>query len=361
MNKLLTRPILRINLEALKSNYNLLSKIAKNATCSVVVKNNAYGLGAVEVSKLLYQEGCRNFWVAHAHEGEEIRNTVKDSEIYVLQGVGDDSIDLFIKNNLIPVINTKEQFLLWNNQLKPYVLHVDTGLNRYGLRDHDLEFILSQKKELSHLKMIISHLACADDIGHFMNKYQRDNFERISAKFNGVKRALSASDGLFLGDKFTYDYVRAGAALYGINTAPYRENQMKPVISIEAPVVQVEILPLGAYAGYGITYRAHQEKKIAIISIGYADGIPCSLKNIGKIWFKDSLGKLYESRVIGRISMDLTICDITQIPKNVVKIGSMASLINEHYTVDDMGRDAGTIGYEILSRLGNRYLRYYDE
>jgi len=361
MSKLLTRPILRINLQALKANYNLLSKIAKNATCSAVVKNNAYGLGAVEISKLLYNEGCRNFWVAHAHEGEEIRSVVKDSNIYVLQGVGDDSIDLFRKNNLIPVISTKEQFIFWKSELKPYIIHIDTGLNRYGIRENDIEFILSHKKELSHLKMIISHLACADDIGHFMNKYQHDNFERISGKFTGVKRGLSASDGLFLGDKFTYDYIRAGAALYGINTAPYRENQMKPVVTIEAPVVQTEILPLGAYAGYGITYRAHQEKKIAVISIGYGDGIPCSLKNIGKIWFKDNFAKLYESRVIGRISMDLTICDITQIPEGIVKIGCMASLINEHYTVDDMGRDAGTIGYEILSRLGSRYFRYYDK
>lgn len=148
--------------------------------------------------------------------------------------------------------------------------------------------------------------------------------------------------------------------MYGINTAPYRENQMKNVVRILAPVLQIEDLPKGDFVGYSATYRASSNRKIAIVSIGYGDGLPRSLSNVGKVFFPNN-EHLYEARIIGRVSMDNTICDVTDIPN--LKVGDMAYLCDAFYTLDDMGRDAGTISYEIMSRVGKnqRYLRKYSK
>lgn len=192
-----------------------------------------------------------------------------------------------------------------------------------------------------------------------MNARQLENFRRLTAKyFPGLPASLSASDGVFLGTEFQFDMVRLGAAMYGINTAPYRENRMQSLITVTAPVLQVEDLPEGEFVGYSATYRANSRRRIAIVSIGYGDGLPRSLSNVGKVFFKNGKTR-FEARIIGRISMDNVICDITGIPD--VCPGDWAFLLDENYTLDDMGRDAGTIAYEVVSRLGKnpRFDRRY--
>ena len=154
--------------------------------------------------------------------------------------------------------------------------------------------------------------------------------------------------------------VRLGAAMYGINTAPYRQNQMKNVVKIKAPVLEIADLPKGEFVGYSATYRASSDRRVAIVSIGYGDGIPRSLSNVGKVYF-NARSKLQEARVIGRMSMDNLICDVTNI--DGLEVGDMALIADDFYTLDDMGRDAGTISYEIMSRVGknSRYIRKYIE
>ena len=173
-----------------------------------------------------------------------------------------------------------------------------------------------------------------------------------------MPKSIAASDGAFLGKDFCTDMVRLGAAMYGINTAPYRSNQMKPVITVKAPILQIADLAKGEFVGYSASYRAASSRKIAIISIGYGDGIPRSLSNVGKVFFKNN-NKTYESRILGRISMDNIICDVTDIPN--LKIGELGLFVFDEYTLDDIARDAGTISYEIVSRLGKgmRFIREY--
>ena len=348
----LTRPIFEINLKNLLDNYLTLKKIAPHAQAAAVVKDDAYGLGAEIVAQKLYQDGgCRIFFVAHAVEGEKIRPVVPDADIYVLQGIGDDSFSLFKSANLIPVISSPQMLAFWKthkpNSLKP-MINIETGLNRLGFREHELEALSTEDRQF--FGAVMSHLACGDEKDHFMNQHQLDNFTRLKEKyFPSLPASLSASDGTFLGEKFQFDIVRLGAALYGINTAPYRQNQMKPVVMLKAPVLQVEPLPKGDFVGYSATYRAASERKIAIVSIGYGDGVPRALSNVGKLFFPRGK-KLYEARILGRVSMDNIICDITDIPD--VSVGEYAYLLNDFYTLDDMGRDAGTISYEILSRIG---------
>lgn len=358
-----TRPLLEINLNNLKDNFLYLKSLAKDSIAAAVIKDDAYGLGALEVASTLYEKaGCRHFFVAHAVEGEKIYPFVKDATIYVLQGIGDDNLEIFQKLKLIPVINGPEQFAFWKENkisgIKP-AIHIDTGLNRLGFRRKDLEKLSSV--ELEDFSLVISHLACADVNNHFMNQLQLDEFYNLKQKyFPNIPASLAASDGVFLGEKFTCDMVRLGAAVYGINTAPYRQSSIKNVIKISAPILQITDLEAGAYVGYSATYKAACNRKIAIVSIGYGDGLPRSLSNVGKAFWQNG-EKVEQANIIGRVSMDNIICDITNIEG--LKTGDMLQIINDNYTVDDMGSDVQTIGYEILSRFGKnrRFARIYNK
>ena len=360
---LLTRPILEINLHNVVENYLTLKKISGKAIAAAVVKDDAYGLGAEKVARILYEKAnCRHFFVAHAIEGQKVRQVAPAALIYVLQGIGEDSLTEFKDNKLIPVISSLEQLRYWQENrisgIKPAV-NIETGLNRLGFR----EFALSQlsKDDLNEFSLVISHLACGDAQGHFMNQHQLEQFQFLhDTYFPKLASSLSASDGTFLGQDFLFDMVRLGAAIYGINTAPYRQNQMKNVITLKAPVLQIADLPKGDFVGYSATYRANSPRKIAIVSIGYGDGVPRSLSNRGKVFF-NLCDKLHEARILGRVSMDNIICDVTEISN--LQIGDMAHILADFYTLDDMGRDAQTIGYEIISQIGKnqRFIRQYIE
>ena len=348
----LTRPVMEINLANLVENYQKLAKIITPAKPSAVVKDDAYGIGAQMIAQTLYQRaGCRNFWVAHAVEGALIAPLVPDAKIYVLQGIGEDSFDLFEKHHLIPVISSPEMLEFWEKRkisgIKP-VIHVETGLNRLGFRVEDLEKL--SKDQLNEFSLVMSHLACADQKDHFMNAHQSENFKAVRERFfPKLPASLSASDGAFLGSDFCCDMVRLGAAMYGINTAPYRLNQMHNIITFKAPVLQIKDLPKGEFVGYSATYRAGTDKKIAIVSAGYGDGLPRSLSNVGKVFF-NICGCIKEARIIGRVSMDNIICDVSNVDN--LAVGDFGYFICDEYTLDDIAVDAGTISYEILSRIG---------
>ncbi|MBQ8436941.1 MAG: alanine racemase [Alphaproteobacteria bacterium] len=357
----LTRPVLEINLPALLDNYYNLQKLAPNAIAAAVVKDDAYGLGAEEVSAYLYKYGnCRHFFVAHAVEGANIRSQIPEAIIYVLQGMGDDNVSLFKRYNLTPVISSSEQLIFWKQNritdIKP-VVHIETGLNRLGFREQDLAGLSTE--DIAGFGLVMSHLACADVCGHFMNVKQLDNFIRLRNQyFKDIPASLSASDGVFLGEEYHFDMVRLGAAMYGINTAPNRPNTMKAIVTVKAPVLEIAPLAQGEYVGYSATYRADTQRNIAIVSIGYGDGYPRSLSNVGKVYLHKNHQRS-EIRVIGRVSMDNLICDVTGISN--IEVGDMVNILDDTYTLDNIGQDAGTISYEILSRIGKntRFERRY--
>ena len=355
-----TTPILNINLKKLAQNYLTLKNISNPAIPSAVVKDDSYGVGAIEVAKTLYKEGCRYFFVAHAHEGALIRPYIPEAYIFVLQGIGTDSFNTIYKYNLTPVISSINMLRFWQKNtikdIKP-IIQVETGLNRLGFTEEELN-MLSQE-ELSSFSFMLSHLACGDEQAHFMNFRQLSNFKAIKNKFfQTTPCTLSASDGVFLGSDFHFDMVRLGAAIYGINTAPYRLNEMHNIIEVKAPILQIKNLNKGEFVGYSATYRTSEKIKTAIISIGYGDGIPRSLSNKGKVIFYENNTPRF-CPIIGRVSMDNIICDISKLENP--QVGDYAYLINDEYTLDDIARDAGTIAYEILSNLGKgtRYIKTY--
>ncbi len=340
-----SQSILTIDLNALKENYLFLKKTAPKSISAAVVKNNAYGLGIERVVPALLEVGCNDFFVALACEGERVRKLATNANIYVLQGIGDDSLNLFQTQKLIPVISTPNMLKFWMKNkiegIKP-ILNVETGLNRLGFRKKDiLDLTEEEKKEFSFL---LSHLSCADEPYHFMNKHQISKFNEIKELLPDLKSTLSASDGVFLGENFQKDMVRLGAAMYGLNTAPDRQNKMKTVVYLKAPVLQIVDVFDGEYVGYGASYKAKKKMKVGIVSIGYADGLPRSLMGRGRVFFNGQ-----EIRLIGRLSMDNLMCDVTDVKG--LEEGLFVDVLNEHYTADDMGSDAGTIGYEILNGI----------
>lgn len=355
-----TTPVLNINLKKMVENYNLLKKLSAPAIAAAVVKDDAYGLGAVEAAKALYATGCRHYFVAHASEGGIIRSVVGESEIFVLQGVGEDSLAAVKQARLIPVICSPEMLSFWQANGDPAVrpvIQIETGLNRLGFTESELEALTPE--ELGGFSYVLSHLSCADEAAHFMNTHQLQNFRHLKQRFFADTPAtLSASDGVFLGSEFHFDMTRLGAAMYGINTAPYRQNEMQNILELKAPVLQVKPLAKGEFVGYSATFRAPKDMKIAIVSIGYGDGLPRSLSSRGNVVFYEE-GKPHFCPILGRVSMDNIICDVSTLQS--VNVGDFGYLINDDYTVDDVARDAGGIAYELISNLGKnpRFIKRY--
>lgn len=353
---LLTRPKFTVSLSNLAHNFLVLKRLTRGRAAAVV-KTDAYGLGATAVVQRLVAEGCDAFFVAHAMEGAEIRPYAPDADIYVLQGIGEDSADLFWKHHLTPVIAHPQMLAFWEglhiDGIKP-IIQVETGLNRLGFRPQDIDGLIAGG--VGRFSYVLSHLACADDGLHFMNQRQLSAFEAVKRQLN-LPATLSASDGVFLGPDFQQDMVRLGAAMYGLNTVKgVTISALKPVAFVSAPVLQIADVPEGDYVGYGATFQTRRPSRIGVVSIGYGDGLIRALSNRGQVRINGQ-----SAPIIGRISMDNVMCDITDIPD--VSVGEMAFVLDDVYRADDMARDAGTIGYEVLSSLGKgkRFCKHYTE
>ena len=341
-----------IDLGAIQRNYKTIADfVEKDTVTSAVVKNNAYGMGAQEVSSALYDAGCRDFWTAYLAEALTIRTVLpNDAKIYYLQGFRKNDIPIVKEQNIVPVINSLDEFNAIKKNKLEFVLFVDTGFSRLGLRSEEIDAILPQL-EHEHVAYVISHLACSDDIKHPMNLAQKTAFDSILAKISTkieVKAGLAASDGTLLGDEYTYDIVRIGAFLYDIheNLSLHAEN----ILTIETQVLQRYILPAGNTVGYSATYTTDKDIKLAVISMGYADGLRRHLGNRGFVHFYGA-GKVYKAPIIGNVSMDLTTCDVTNIPDELTQPGAIATLLSKDYRVKDMAQDAGLLSYEVLAGL----------
>ena len=346
-------PTFTVHLQSIKENYHKICKKIYPTQVAAVVKDNAYGLGAKKVVQTLYPE-CKSFFVAYAKEGALIRPLAPEANIFILQGIGKNDLNIVKKNNLIPVLSSLEDISFWENtgikNIKP-ALQMDTGLNRLGLRLSNLNKISLEQKKYS---LFISHLGCSDIPNHPMNLIQLKTFEKGKRFFDKLPASLSASGGALLGKPYLYDMARVGALLYGISQPVGKLREFKNPLRIQAVVLQTAEIQAGESISYGATYTASRPRKIAIVSIGYADGLFVSLSNKGGFYFHNN-----PLPFLGRVCMDSTICDISDSPS--LQQGDLVDVLNEVYTADDMAIDAQTNGYEILSRFGKgvRFIRSY--
>ena len=359
--------VLTIDLQAIKNNWRLLAARAGTAGCGAAVKGNAYGLGIGPVAHALWEAGCRSFFVARPKEGEELRAILSEATIYVLDGLFAGQAEFYAKLNLCPALISIEEAREWAafgrayGRKLPCALHVDTGINRLGFSLAEFNTLLADSFTMEglNLALLMSHLACADDPAHPLNARQREAFAQVRRKLPGVPASLANSSGIFLGGGFTHDLVRPGIALYGGNPTPAVANPMAAVAHLEGTVMQVRQVQAGETVGYGATWEARRPTRIAILGAGYKDGVPRALSSSTADGPAQVVIGGRRCPIVGRVSMDMMGVDITDLaPQSVIR-GTRAEILGSHIPIDEAANWAGTISYELLTRLGSRYARLY--
>ena len=359
--------VLTIDLQALQHNWRFLSRQAGSAQCGAAVKGNAYGLGIEPVARALWEAGCRDYFVARPKEGEQLRHILPEAVIYVLDGLFAGQAEFYAKLDLCPALISIEEAREWAGfgrvygRKLPCAIHVDTGINRLGFTLAEFVGLLDDRFAMEGLNvgLLMSHLGCADDPPHPLNVKQREAFAEVRRRLPGVPASLANSAGIFLGDGFTHDLVRPGIALYGGNPVPGLANPMRAVAHLEGTVMQVRHVGEGETVGYGATWEAQRPSLIAILGAGYKDGVPRALSSKQT----DGPAQVFiggrRCPVVGRVSMDMMGIDITSLTPLSVTRGTRAEILGANIAIDEAASWAGTISYELLTRLGSRYARLY--
>jgi alanine racemase len=363
---------LTVDLTAMTENWKDMARRSGKARTAAVVKADAYGTGIEDAGEALYLAGARDFFVATVDEGVTLRLYSPEARIFVLSGIWPGTERRFFENDLVPVISSEEQLAFWMAVLADYgdypcALHVDTGFNRLGIEMDEaiaLADDVSRPASFSPV-LVMSHLVCGDDHSSAMNQQQLESFRRVSAAYEGIDSSLSASAGIFLGSDYHFDLTRPGISIYGGEAVNGMANPMRTVVTAEARVLQVRTVKAGQSVSYGRAMQLTRDSRLAIVSAGYADGYMRS-QSSGGVPLRQTVpqgghGFIAGRKVpvAGRITMDLTIFDITDLPDNAVTAGDYVELFGKNVAVDDAARAAGTIGYEMLTSMGLRHERRY--
>ena len=364
--------VLTIDLGALAANWRTLRDRAHPAECAAVVKANGYGLGIEQVVPALAKAGCRSFFVAHVSEAVRVRAVLPEAagpcRILVLNGPLQDAalIPCLAEHGLIPVIGSMPELRLWLDSTTPLpgALHVDTGMNRLGFAGiegaREMADGIRAAGQETRIKLVMSHFVTAEERGHPLNATQIASFAAIARLFPGVPKSLANSSGIFMGACPPYDLVRPGYALYGGNPVPGQPNPMQPVVRLQARILQTRWIEPGETVGYGARWTARRRSHLATLGVGYADGFPLAAGH------KDThpggadvivLGQ--RCQIVGSVSMDLTVVDVTDVPDSAINAATQVELLGSNNGIDELGARSGTFGYEILTSLGQRYHRAY--
>ena len=337
---------LTIDLDALVANWRALDALTQGETAAVV-KADGYGLGLAPVARALARAGARSFFVAIAEEGAALRRVLGDGpEIFVFSGHMEGDTALLSEARLVPLVNSIDQMVRQAEALPgaPFGVQLDTGMNRLGMEPAEWRALRDVALELGP-RLVMSHLACADEPEHPMNRAQLDAFLEMTDGI-GAPRSLGATGGILLGEDYHFEMTRPGIGLYG--GAPFADAQH--VVTLDVPVIQTREIAPGETVGYGNSWTAEAPARIATIAAGYADGLH---RIMGPKISVHADG--VPCPVRGRISMDLIGVEVTHLDEDPASL----QVLGAHQGVDDLAQAAGTIGYEILTALGRRYVRKY--
>jgi alanine racemase len=357
--------LITIDLGALHANWRALAKLVAPAECGAVVKADAYGLGAAEAIPALARAGCRTFFIATPEEGRTARQLAPGARLFALDGLLSGAAEGFLAAGVTPVLASVDEVREWGalaverGRRLAAAVQVDTGLHRLGLSSSEVA-VLRHEDLLAGLDVVLvmSHLASADAPADPKNAAQREAFERLRACFPGVRASLAASDGLMLGAAYHYDLVRPGYALYGGQASQAGPAPVAPVVRVQARVLQVRDVAEGESVGYSASWRAERPSRIAVVAAGYDDGLARALSRAtGEGGSSVGIGGEL-APIVGRVSMDLITVDVTDLPRPPLR-GDLVDLIGPGLTIETLGTAAGTIGYEVLTRLGPRFVRRY--
>ena len=355
--------LLTIDLDAICNNWRLLQARLEQATCAAVVKADAYGLGALKVAPALVAAGCRHFFVAHLNEAITLRpHLPEEASIYVLHGAHPGAEIDCAAHALIPVLNSLGQISAWRDlahrqgKRLPAVVQLDTGMARLGLSPAELDQLAEHPDLLDGLELrcIMSHLVSAEDQSAPVNAQQLARFQAALQRLPKAAASLANSSGIFLGRDFHFQLARPGAALYGVAPIAGQSNPMQAVIRLQGKVLQIREIAAGTSVGYAHTWTAARSSRIATVAVGYADGYLRSLSNRGCVSYAGM-----QLPLVGNVSMDTITIDVTGLGETDLGEGSLIDLADPLNGVDAIAGRAGTIGYEILTSLGQRYARHY--
>lgn len=340
---------LRLTLDgdALVANWRWLDARSGRAACGAAVKADGYGLGAREVVAVLTVAGCRDFFVATWDEADALMPIAQGVSVSVLHGVRAEDRETALASPARPVLNTPSQVEWWKGTGRPCDVMVDTGMNRLGLTMREAA---SGLLDGLAVETLMSHLACADEAGHSLNASQRADFASLTGRVVAKRYSLANSAGICLGDEYAFDLTRPGLALYGGIPHPKdgaQQASLSQVAHVEAQVLQVRDVQAGETVGYGATYTADRDERVAIINIGYADGYLRGFSGARAAVRHEDVAL----DLAGRVSMDLV----------AVRLGG--ALVSEgdwlyvDYDLAEASARSGMSQYELLTGLGHRYAR----
>lgn len=351
-----------VNLAAIRDNFRKLQRLSKTAECAAVVKGDGYGHGMVESARVLRSAGARTFFVATAEDGVALRRVLEQETIAVLGGYIPSMRGEFECHNLVPVLNSIEQVRFWSKVAQTAgcrmraMLHIDTGMNRLGLRDGQISSLLSDGSWPSGIDCIavMTHFSAADDLDFERCDLQRRRFLEVCAAFPDVRRSMANSAASYFSDAFRADLYRPGKSTFGINPLKGETNPLTEPASVNAPLLQVETVERGTPVGYSSTFRPARRSRIATVGIGYVNGYPRTASNAGVMAIAG-----FFAPVIGRVSMDVTTIDVSDVPEKALALGSMVEVLGATVTAEDVAKRCGTIEHEILIGLGRGCRRKY--
>ena len=341
--------------------------LAASAECAAVVKADAYGLGMIEVASALWSAGCKTFFVATLDEARSLRTLLPQATIYVLAGLMPGTAELYRADGLRPVLNSADEIREWasfcatSGERLSCAVHIDSGMNRLGLSAEEVDQVATAVDlwPALTLSLVMSHLACADEPDHPKSDAQRKIFDRLRALLPAAPASLANSAGILLGPDFVYDLVRPGLALYGGHPRRHGENPFQPVVQLKGRILQVRNAAPGETVGYGATRTLREATRVAVVSVGYADGFFRALSVAdGEEGFAGYLGP-HAAPIVGRVSMDLVTLDVSLVPESFARRGAWVELIGPNVPAHALAAHAGTIDYEVLTNLGRRAFRRY--
>lgn len=354
-----------IDLKVIAANYRALMGLAPGTTLAGTVKADGYGLGAIPISKTLYAEGCRHFYVAQFGEGLALRAALpRDARIAVLGGIPKGEEKQALQEKLEAVINEPaalerlQNFARAHNTQMSATLHLDTGMNRLGLTQGEWDRC-KDKLDGIGLTHLLSHLACADEPGHSLNEEQRACFVALTQDFPETRKSFANSCGLFLGRAFHFDEARPGRALSGMDLPAGINNPLRPALTLTTPIVQLRTVERDGTMGYGATQTVKKGMRLATLAGGYADGLHRALSNRdGCTAHHFHIGGT-PVPLVGRVSMDFIVVDVSALPESVLRLGTEVEIAGANQSIDTLALSAGTIGYELMTHIAPRVQRRY--
>ena len=359
------KSILKISLDDIQYNWKLINN-ASNGKAAAVVKANAYGMGMIEVAGALLDCGCNYFYVANIFEGLKLRKKFNSSEISIaiFEGYLEGNQKIYAENNLTPILNNLEQLKRLNDFLtvetkQKAIINIDTGMNRLGLSKKERDFLINNRYLLNNVSIdyIMSHLSNANENESKMNLLQLDELKNFSINFPNIRVSFANSHGIKLGSNFCFDQTRPGIALYGIDNFGksfyFNSKKLKLPIKLYAPIIQIKKVNAGEKISYGGIDVLKRSSILATVGLGYADGWLRILK-------KNSVFLIGNEKceIVGNITMDSFVLDITDIKKNKLKEGDHICLL-DNSNIEHILKNNNIISYELLTLMGDRFHRNY--